>query len=811
MISANAVPETQGQTDCYHCGKAIKTAVVASVFDEDRTFCCMNCKAVAIGIADNGLEDYYKHRSAAPSGATRSVAAVNYDHDTIRKSFVREADGLHSASFIIEGVSCSACLWLVEQTLQKLPGVQDIRVDQTSHQAFVGWDPDTLAVSDILSEVDQIGFTAHPFDSTHRDALIKEQRSRSLERILMAGMMMMPAMGFQIAGYWVGVEPDGSLATFLLVGRWFVLAAVTIVLVYSGADFFAGAWRDMRNRRVGMDVPIVLGLSIAWAGSFWATVQGKGDTYFDSIVMFVFFVLLARVWELGGRIRAANDIDRMMMILPQEVTRLGPNGQEKVMLADVVVGNKLLIAPGETVPLDGTLIDQDSAFDESLLTGESLPVLRHVGETAVAGSCNIEQPVIIEVTREFGGSTLAEMQAMVRRGISERPPFAQAAERIVPWLVVAILVIATTTALAWWVIDPASVIPNVVSVLIVTCPCALALATPVALAASAGLMSKSGILATRMSAVEALSSADLVVFDKTGTLTVGRPTLVGSYPADAASKGLKLAAAMNASSEHSIGRALVLANQQAMQTERTLRVPVRNFPGQGRQVDLPEGKVRLGSLDFTNPDLSPADADWRDGQLDQGHTVIALTTNGSLNALFAFADTLRPGTREMVQSLQDQKFETAIISGDRQETVDHIAAELGIETRIGAMSPTDKVTWVREKQKRKKRVLMVGDGINDAPVLTCANVSVSFSQATDLARQSSDFLILNGDLRTLTSLIRLASRTTSIIRQNLGWALSYNIIAVPAAAFGFVPPWAAAVGMSVSSFVVVFNALRITR
>ena len=802
---------TLEKVSCFHCGKAVQKAVVASVFGEDRIFCCANCKAVAVGIANNGLEDYYKHRSAVPDGATRSVNAENYDHGTIRASFVREAQGRHSASFIIEGVSCSACLWLVEQTLQKLPGVQEIRVDQTSHQAFVGWDPDVLAVSDILGAVDQIGFTAHPFDSTHRDALIKEQRRRSLERILMAGMMMMPVMGFQIAGYWVGVEPDGSLATFLLVGRWFVLAAVSIVLVYSGADFFAGAWRDMRNRRVGMDVPIVLGLSIAWAGSLWATVQGRGDTYFDSIVMFVFFVLLARVWELGGRMRAANDIDRLMMIIPQEATRIGSDGPEIVMLPDVAVGDRLLIEPGETVPLDGTLITQDSSFDESLLTGESAPVLRRIGETAIAGSCNIDQSVMIEVTREFGGSTLAEMQAMVRRGIGERPPFAQAAERIVPWLVVAILVIATVTALVWWMIEPSMVVPNVVAVLIVTCPCALALATPVALAASAGLMSKSGILATRMSAVEALSSANMLAFDKTGTLTMGRPVLVESYPPDAATKGLKLAAAMNVSSEHSIGRALVLANQQSGQTIRVLDVAVRNFPGQGRQVDLPTGKVRLGSLVFAKPDLEPKDQEWLGRQLGQGHSVIALTTDGVLDALFAFADTLRPGAFEMVQGLKQKGFALAILSGDKQETVDNIATKLGIAASFGGLSPSDKVAWVREQQQAESRVLMVGDGINDAPVLTCANVSVSFSQATDLARQSSDFILLNGDLESLTKLIRLAARTTSIIRQNLGWALSYNIIAVPAAAFGFVPPWAAAIDMSVSFFIVVFNALRVTK
>jgi Cu2+-exporting ATPase len=800
-----------GDALCYHCGKVAEKSQVASLFCQDRVFCSKNCKAVAVAIADNGLEDYYTHRSAVPFESKRDVAAKNYDHKAVRQSFVRETDAGHSASFILEGVSCSACLWLVEQTLRKLSGVKDVRVDQTSHQAFVSWDPDALAVSDVLTAVDGIGFTAYPFDATHRETLVKEQRRRSLERILLAGMMMMPVMGFQISGYWVGVQPDGSLATFLLVGRWFMLAAVTIVLAYSGADFFAGAWRDFKNRRVGMDIPIVLGLTIAWAGSFWATTQGTGDTYFDSIVMFVFFVLLARVWELNGRIRAANDIDRMMKIIPQEVTRIGFNGPERVMLPDVEVGQILRVEPGETVPLDGLLLDQDSTFDESLLTGESLPVLRTVGQAAVAGSCNIDQPVNIKVTRAFGGSTLAEMQALVRRGISERPPFAQAAERIVPWLVIAILCIAMLTALAWWYINPALVIPNVVAVLIVTCPCALALATPVTLAAAAGQMSKAGILATRMSSVEALQSAKTVVLDKTGTLTMGRPTLVATHKVKNGGAGLSLAAAMNASSEHSIGRAFVLAHGLTGLQPISLDVPVRNFPGKGLQVDLPQGRVRLGSLDFTSPILTTPDEAWITAQLAQGHTVICLTVDDEMSAFFSFADILRPGARDMVQDFKVRGFRLAILSGDRQETVDHIASTLGIDECLGALSPNDKVDWVRTKQKEKSRILMVGDGINDAPVLTCANVSVSFSQATDLARQSSDFILLNDDLRTLTRLADLANKTTVIIRQNLGWALSYNIIAVPAAAFGFVPPWAAAIGMSASSFIVVFNALRMTK
>ncbi len=342
----------------------------------------------------DGLTDYYEHRTAAPTASQRDVSAANYDHDAISKSFVRSSGANQTAAFLLEGVSCSACMWLIEQTLRKLDGVGEVRMEQTSHQAFVAWDPKRLKVSDILTAVDNIGFTAHPFDPTRRDALEKEKRHRTLERLLMAGLLLMPVMGFQIAGYWMGTDGD-TLADFQRVGRWFVLVAVTIVLAYSAADFFAGALRDIRNRHAGMDIPIVLGLSVAWLGSAIATLRGTGEVYFDSIVMFVFFILLARRWELAGRVRAGASIDRMMKVIPQEVTRLGPLGPEKVMLHNVQLGDHLIVAPGETVPVDGILLDQDSSFDESLLTGEARPVTRQVGDIVMGGSCNIDQPVTI--------------------------------------------------------------------------------------------------------------------------------------------------------------------------------------------------------------------------------------------------------------------------------------------------------------------------------------------------------------------------------------------------------------------------------
>jgi Cu2+-exporting ATPase len=402
---------------------------------------------------------------------------------------------------------------------------------------------------------------------------------------------------------------------------------------------------------------------------------------------------------------------------------------------------------------------------------------------------------------------------MMQRGLNARPKFAQAAERIVPWFVVGVLGVAAFTALLWLWLDPAQILPNVVAVLIVTCPCALALATPVALAAAAGQMSGSGILVTRMSAIEPLSVADTFVFDKTGTLTQGRPVLQDMHVPDGGDPdaALALAAAMNARSEHSLGQACVTAAKDRQLVVQPLDTPVRNYPGKGVQVDNSGHRFRLGSIAFSGLKDTSDSAAWTDAMLAQGRSVIALTQDGDLLALFAFMDRLRDGAEAVIASLKTSGFSVVVLSGDKQEVVDHLAHELLIDVALGGLSPSDKMDWVCALQDKGRRVVMVGDGINDAPVLARADASISFADATTLARQSSDFVLLPQSLASFTQLRALSIKTTRIIRQNLIWALTYNALAVPAAALGFVPPWAAAIGMSVSSLVVVSNAMRLTR
>ncbi len=566
-----AVETGKTVSECYHCNLTIPpdTDIPTQVLGRNRCFCSPGCVAVAKSIVETGLDDFYRYRGrpdrqdTIPQRAETDTPLSVYDHPKVQETFVRKAGENLEASLILEGIRCSACLWLNEQHLRKLDGIVDVQIDANSHQARVTWAPDRLKLSTILAAVADIGFTAHPFDPTRREQLLLEQRHRSIERLIFAGFLMMPVVSFQIASYWIG-GPDavGNYPLFESLGRWFMLAVVTIVMAYSGQDFFRGAWRDLKHKQLGMDVPVVLGLSTAWIGSAVATVVGRGDVYFDSIVMFIFFVLLARTWELRGRMKSANALDATLKILPRTAQRVGPDGNaQQVSVLDLRPGDTLRLLPRENAPVDGHLLSETGTFDESLLTGEAIPVLRRRGDFIVGGACNVDQPVEIEATRTADNSTMMEIHQMIARGLNDRPRYAQIADRIAPWFVGAVLIIALATLGFWLWHDAARALPNLIAVLIVTCPCALALATPDALSISAGRFARLNVLPMRMTALEPLAKATTVAFDKTGTLTRGRPTLVAQYQAGnlSGTEALAIAAQLEAKSEHLFAHALKAA------------------------------------------------------------------------------------------------------------------------------------------------------------------------------------------------------------------------------------------------------------
>jgi len=801
---------------CFHCGLPLDPNFRESipVTGRARSFCCHGCLAVARSIVDAGLEEYYEHRREKAVTADVVPEIVRklgfYDHPSVQKSFVRATKDTREASLLLENIRCAACLWLNERVLRGLDGVIEVDLDYASHHARVRWDPARIKLSEILESVLSIGYVAHPYDATRREELNRIQEKRSIERLIFAGVIGMMVMNFAIAGYVMGLgDETGELSLWVRIGRWTSLFATTTLLAYPGQEFFIGAWRDLRNRRLGMDVPIVLGLSFAYLGSLHTTWSQSGEVYYDSIAMFVFLVLLARRIELRGRVRAADALDRVGKILPRLATRLDADGEQEVLVTDLAPGDRVRVRPGEIVPADGRLIDGRSTFDESLLTGEPLPVARQPGDMLIGGTCNVDQAVILEVEKDTGDSTVAEIHRLLMRGMREAPRYAVLAQRAAAWFVAVVLLIAAVTATTWLLIDPALALPNTVSVLIVTCPCAFALATPVAAAIGVGRLADAGMLTVRSDAIEHLAQCDTFAFDKTGTLTLGelRVEQIATFGNLDAAQAMSLAAALEAHSEHPIGKALRAQHQG----------PVRevsdhlNRVGEGIQGTIDDTIWRIGKPAFALPaaSLPRLQAD-HPTLMSSAYVVVALCDMDGNGALFALSDQMRPGVQELLATLRDRGVRhIALLSGDSQESVQQFAQNLDFDEALGDQKPSDKLTWIRRRQGDGARVAMAGDGINDAPTLAAADVSVSFAHATELAQVSSGLLVLGNDLGVIGEMRVVAEKTRRIMRQNLGWAAAYNFLAVPAAALGMIAPWGAAIGMSLSSLLVVLNALRL--
>ena len=815
--AATAQTTATGDEDgCFHCGLPLDERFHGKtrVLGQERAFCCNGCLAVARSIVDAGLEEYYEHRREKAITADVVPEIVRklafYDHPDVQKSFVRDRAATREASLLLENIRCAACLWLNERVLRGLDGVLEVDLDYTSHHARVRWDPKRIKLSEILESILNIGYVAHPYDTTRREELNALQRKRSTERLIFAGIIGMTVMNFAIAGYVMGYSDEtGELALWVRIGRWTSLFATTALLAYPGQEFFIGAWRDLRNRRLGMDVPIVLGLSVAYLGSLHTTVMQSGEVYYDSIAMFVFLVLLARRIELRGRIRAADALDRVGRILPRLATRLAPDGEQEVLVSDLRAGDRVRVKPGEIVPTDGRLVEGSSSFDESLLTGEPLPVSRTRGDAVIGGTCNVDQAVVIEIARESADSTVAEIHRLLARGIRDAPRYAVLAQHAATWFVAVVLVIAAVTAGAWLWIDPAAALPNTVAVLIVTCPCALALATPVAAAVGVGRCADSGMLTVRSDAIEVLAQCDTFAFDKTGTLTAGELTVeeIAVFGGLETDRARAVAASLEAHSEHPIGRAL----RDAWSGDVPEVTDLNNNVGQGISGRLDDREWRIGRPRFALSAEVAGDLRDRIAALQaRGQMVVALGDDRGRGALFALSDRIRPGARELLESLRAQGVShIALLSGDGQASVDRIAHGLAFDEVGGYLTQADKLTWIRDRQRAGARVAMLGDGINDAPTLAGADVSISFAHATELAQVNSGLLVLSGELGVIAEMRRLAKKIRRIIRQNLVWAASYNLLAVPAAALGFIAPWGAAIGMSLSSLLVVLNALRL--
>ena len=799
----------QYQIACFHCGLPVASGLnfSALVFGQSQPMCCRGCQSVAESIVDNGLEDYYKHRTELPQTAEDLVPEALrqltlYDHPEVQKSFVVDADGDYKeASLILEGITCAACVWLNERHLIQLTGVRSVNVNYGSQRARICWNDKQIKLSQILAEINKIGYHAHPFSAQQQDAMRQQQRKLDFRRLAVAGLSAGQVMMIAVALY-AGPAQGLEFATAQLL-RWFSFVLTVPAITYAAWPFYRSAWRSIRNRQIGMDVPITLGLMTGFIGSVWATLHGQGVVYFDTLTMLVFFLLGTRYLERNAREKSIEASENLLRLAPVMAAKVDGEIQTLVPVMELKLGDHILAKPGETIAADGIVVMGESSVDESLLTGESRPLPKSLNAQVYAGSINYESPLTIQVTAIAEDTMLAGISRLLDRAQAEKPKLAETADRVAAYFTSALLVIVSLVALIWWQIDPDRILEIVLTVLVISCPCALSLAAPAAFAAAGSHLVNRGVLLTRGHALETLAKVTHFVFDKTGTLTLGQLSLVQTITHDKldAAACLALAASLEKHSEHALAKAFLNAHGNL---PVQLASDVKNIPGQGVEGVVSGLHLRLG-----NAKLNQAVSTQFEQNDLFGATVVWLSEGSRLLATFVLADQARPEAKELIEHLTEQGLKVSILSGDSEQSVSHFAKLVGVEDWKAACSPEDKLSYLYALQSQGGVVAMVGDGINDAPVLAGAQVSIAMGSGTQMARATGDVVLLTEHLLEIEHALVTSRFGINVIKQNFIWALTYNLIALPFAATGLISPSMAAIGMSVSSLIVVLNALRL--
>ncbi|MEY4368110.1 MAG: cadmium-translocating P-type ATPase [Pseudomonadota bacterium] len=794
---------------CFHCGLSVPAGTHWSVQidDIDQPMCCPGCQAVAQTIVDNNLTDYYRTRQSLPESVVDTVPAALklYDVPELAAQFNR-AEGGAEAILSVEGIRCAACVWLIERRLARVPGLTEANLNVATEKLHVRWDTAQCQPSDILQAVHEVGYKAYPFDPIQHGELLRKNSRQLFKRWFVAGLSMMQVMMYAVPVYLTdegGIEP--GMAQLM---RWASLLLTLPAVFYSAVPFFKGAITDLRARSLGMDVPVALGIAAAFIGSFYATLIDQGEVYFDSVTMFIFLLLGSRTLELIARRRAAASLEQMQHALPDAAWLLKDFPADRrpmqIAAAQLSVGDVVLVKPGETVPADGVILEGDTAIDLSLLTGESKPQQKQVGDSVSGGAVNVSAPITLRIDKLAKDSTLAALIRLIERAGQGKPKIAQWADRVAAWFVSALLLFAGAVWLFWQWHDTSRAWPIAIAVLVVSCPCALSLATPSALAAATNWLLRQGVLVIQPHVLETLHRATHIVFDKTGTLTEGRPVLRQTtvFGTVREPEALQIAAVLEAGSAHPIAHAFSHVTTSGLHA-----TAIAFVQGQGIEGQI-EGKTyRIGHAKF----VAAVAGDVPSHVALEGMTEIYLGTEREWLARFSLADGIKHGAQSVIDSFKARGQRVILLSGDATDITQQVATTLAMDEAHGGMLPQQKMAFVQNLQQQGATVVMVGDGINDAAVLRVANVSFALGSGAALAQSHADAVLLSGGLSSLRDAVTAADACMRVIRQNLAWATLYNLAAIPAAAMGMLSPWMAGLGMSASSALVVLNALRLQR
>ncbi|GAB3379457.1 cadmium-translocating P-type ATPase [Spongiibacter taiwanensis] len=802
-------PPAPGCT-CFHCGQPVppNLNLWVTVAGQQQPLCCDACLAVSQCILGAGLDDFYRMREQTLSRRQPSSKQVDYrqyDDESVYTGFSRCLAGDWESQLAISDLHCSACAWLIEHQLLRLTGVKAVQVNLQRGLATVTWQPGNVKISQIFQAIWNLGYPVQPWSAEARSAQMQTEINGLLRRVGVAGIAMMQLGMVAIALYAGAFQDMDSTSQALL--RVFSLLVATPVILYAAQPFFWGALRNLRAGQVGMDVPIALALAAAYGASALATLRQQGEVYFDTVSMFCFFLLLSRYLQALVQRRQEQSL---RPLLPLTARRRRADGQlEWKALSRIAVGDELVVEPGEMIPADGDIISGTSSIEDSAFTGEFLPSHCAPGQAVLAGSRNVEASLTIRVRRPSCDSRIVKIDQLLCRAQANKPAIAALADRLGRGFVLLVLALAGGSYLLWSQLGGHDPFLTALAVLVVSCPCALSLATPSCYTAAVNGLRKLGLLVSNAAALESVDQITHVIFDKTGTLTEGEPELlaVESYSGQHTAHLVALAAALEANSNHPIALAFrpdALSKLGYQPSPIDLKQP-QIHSGRGIEGVYAGRYYRIGSASFCSHGTDP-------GQMPNSNAIpVFLSEDGQLIGRFLIADKLRQDAPALMDFLHQRGIKTLLLSGDHSHQVGHLARRLGVDQFQGSCSPDDKLSVIRQLQAYGATVMMVGDGVNDAPIIAAADISVAMASGSDLTRSQADICLLRNQLISIKKVFTGAAKMKHILKQNLLWALLYNLTALPAAALGLVPPWAAAIGMSLSSLIVVLNALRIDR
>ncbi|EGT3626641.1 cadmium-translocating P-type ATPase [Morganella morganii] len=791
---------------CFHCQEPVLTGqqFVTRINDRDELMCCPGCQAVSQAIVDAGLLSYYKFRTEPGSKQNALVPEAltqfsAYDLPEVQQDFVHSEDNVESVSLSIDGITCAACAWLIEHKVKQLTGVSQVLVNSTTQRAMISWDKRTVKLSDILGQISRIGYQAAPYQVDEQELNNKLNSRKFLLRLGLAGFATMQVMMFALAlytGYFTDL--DVQYRDYF---RWVSMIFATPVVLYSAQPFYFSAIRTLLSGKLNMDVSVSIAIGGAYVASCFATVNGTGEVYFESVSMFTFFLLLGRYFEQKARQKASVSSSNLHKLVPLTAHLVNDNGQEEIPAKKLRLNDVILVKPGEMIAADGVVIEGHTSINEAMLTGEQMPIEKTIASQVYAGTINVDQPIKVSVTALGQDQLVAEIIRLQELASNTKPAIALLADKLSRYFSGTILTIATITYLVWHQISPEDAFWVTLSVLVATCPCALALATPTAVTCATAIFTRLGIITRKAGVFEKLPQIKHVVFDKTGTLTSGTLSIGQTQcMADLTkTQALAIAAALETGSRHPIAAAFAVFADNALVSEE-----VHHEVGFGVRGRIDGTDYFIGNAVFTGASIDTRDPTQK--------IWLARSCNEQLEVLASFEiqDNIRQDSKATVEMLKQQGCRISIASGDSSGHVHQLAKELGIDDVHSGLTPADKLALVTRLQQHT-RVAMFGDGINDAPVLAGADLSVAMGSGSAIAKNSADLILLGDHLSRFTQAVAVAKLTTQIIRQNLAWALGYNALILPLAVTGHVAPYIAAIGMSASSLIVVGNSLRLLR